>query len=389
MPSHARTATDLSGRMVIDGLTPEWEADESLLGINDTDPGNPVLEESLSDSKWGFNNDLNQIRVTWDASFLYVAVNGIIWDNNVILLFDYQPGGMTSMTELNSWRRNFVFQDIRPDAFLATWDNNTQPQVWTVLPGAENAVAQQPAEAIATVATFADGTQGRAMEAAIPWSILFGDASTATFLPSLGDTVWPIPSGLDEVRMVAVVTAGPDGTGGPDSAPDNLQGHQNDSAQQVTIDNWLRVRLDLDGDDIVDFDTDVRDAGLERVSFRVRPPVRGVRQEITDVSFNAKVISPEQGGELLFAVKLSPDVPPEEDYRTVSMTAEIFNVAGDRVRTLYTENVRSAADPVNDVMDRWDGRDDRGRIVGAGVYLLRLVLEPESQRTIRALSVVR
>jgi hypothetical protein len=71
------------------------------------------------------------------------------------------------------------------------------------------------------------------------------------------------------------------------------------------------------------------------------------------------------------------------------MTAEIFNVAGDRVRTLYTENVRSAADPVNDVMDRWDGRDDRGRIVGAGVYLLRLVLEPESQRTIRALSVVR
>jgi hypothetical protein len=388
-PSQAVTAVDLSGRMVIDGLTDEWEPDESLLQTNDTDPGNPVLEESLSDSKWGFNNDVNQIRVTWDRMFLYVAVNAIIWDNNVILLFDYQPGGMSAMTELNSWRRNFVFQGFRPDAFLATWDNNTQPQVWTVQAGSENSVSEQPAGSFPTAATFADGTQGRAMEAAIPWSILFGDASAPTFIPSVGDTVWPIPSGFGEFRMVAVLTAGPDGTGGPDSAPDNLQGHQEDSSQQVTIDNWVAVRLDANGDNVVDFDTDVRDADLERVSFRVRPPVRGVRQEISGVGFNAKVISPEQGGELVFTVRLSPEVPPEEDYRTVSMTAEIFNVAGDRVRTLYTAHSRSAADPVDDVMDRWDGRDDRGRIVDAGVYLLRLVLEPESQRTIRAFSVVR
>ncbi|MBZ0269212.1 hypothetical protein K8I85_13745, partial [bacterium] len=388
-PSHARTALDLTDRMVIDGLTDEWESDESLLQTNDLDPGNPVREESLSDSKWGFNNDLNQIHVTWDASFLYVAVDAIIWDNNTILLFDYKAGGMTAMTELNSWRRNFVFQGLRPDLFLATWDNNTQPQVWSVQPGSENSVSEQPAGSFQTAATFADGTQGRAMEAAIPWSIVFGEASTPTFLPSLGDTVWPIPAGIDTLRVVAVLTAGGDGTGGPDSAPDNLQGHQEDSAQQVTIDNWINIVLDTDGDDIVDFDVDVRDAALQRMSFRVRPPVRGVRQEISDVRFNAPIISPEQGGRLEFSVTLSPEVPPEEDYRTVSMTAEVFNVAGDRVRTLYTAHTRPASSPVDDVMDKWDGRDDRGRMVEAGVYLLRLVLEPESQRTIRAFSVVR
>lgn len=384
--SLAGTALDLSGRMLIDGLTDEWESDESLLQTNDSDPGNPVLEESLSDSKWGFNNDLNQIRLTWDANFLYVAVNAIIWGNNTILLFDYAPGGLCAMTELNSWRRNFVFKGITPDMFLATWDGNTAPQVWKSTTAGNNVSEEQGT--FVAAATFSQGTTGRAMEAAIPWTLLFGDVEKR-FVPAIGDSMYPIPAGIEELRVVAVLTAGADGTGGPDSAPDNLRGHSDDSSQQVTIDNWAVIPLDLDGpgslpDGYVDLGADIR----ARETFRIRPPVKSIRYEIDRIDFNASVISPEQGGRLEFDVAFTPE-PSAEDLRSLSLSAEVFNVAGVRVRTLFAADVCAEVNLTDPSTLIWDGRDDRGRIVDGGVYVLRLALEPDLSRKVRALSVVR
>jgi len=378
------TEADLSDRLVIDGLSNEWEPDESLLQFNDTDPARVVPEESISDSEWGFNNDINQIHLTWDARFLYVAVDATIWGNNVILLFDYAPGGMTAMTQLNSWRRNFLFQGIAPDMFLATWDGNTQPQVWnTVNP---NNVTQRSPDSFQTVATFSQGTQGRSMEAAIPWTFLTG-AVDSVFSAELNTWVWPLPPEITELRVVAVLTAGPDGTGGPDSAPDNLCGHRVDSAQQVVIDNWATIPLDLRGiagggpDGIPDFDADIRD----RVSFRVRPPVRGSCPEISSISIPRSIVSPEQSGFLEFDLSVTASRPED----SVSLSAEIYNLEGVKVRTLYEQSVRPAMAPGIPALDRWDCRDDRGRMVGGGVYILRLVLDPDRQRETRAFSVVR
>ncbi|GJM45549.1 MAG: hypothetical protein DHS20C21_23910 [Gemmatimonadota bacterium] len=384
----ARTAGRLANRIVVDGITDEWEPDESLFQLNVSDPGNPVLEESLSDSKWGFQNDINQVRVTWDADFLYVAVDAIIFDNNVILLFDYRPGGMVAMTDISAWRRNFVFQGIQPDLFLATWDGNTLPQVWNVQ---GNDATQQDATTFQTVATFSKGTQGRSMEAAIPWPFLLGPGAPFDFSTTYNDSVYTLPPDIHTLKVVAILTAGADGTGGPDSAPDNLQGHDVDGAQRVTVDNWAIIPLDLTSpggggaDGVVDFGADIR----ERLSFRVPPPIVGVRQEIREISFNAPIISPEQGGRLEFEVSLTPEVPASEDFRTVTMTAEVFNLSGNKVKTLYRESVRPASSPRDASVDLWDGRDERGRLVEGGTYLLRLVLEPESQREIKAFSVVR
>ena len=153
----------------------------------------------------------------------------------------------------------------------------------------------------------------------------------------------------------------------------------------MTIDNWVEVPFDLDGDGVVDFGANVRD----RVGFRVRPPVRGVRLEIRDIGLDRPIISPEQGGQLEFTVNLSPQIPLSESFRTVSLSAQVYDLRGEKVRTLYSSDVRSAADPREPARDRWDGRDDRGRMVPGGVYILRLVLEPDASRSTRAFTVVR
>jgi len=95
-PVFARTARDLSSRIRIDGYTTEWADSEWVFGYN---PRAQAAEEASDDSKWGVNDDVNQIRITWDARFLYLAVEGRIWDNNVILWIDSVPReGLDKMT---------------------------------------------------------------------------------------------------------------------------------------------------------------------------------------------------------------------------------------------------------------------------------------------------
>ncbi|RPJ41186.1 MAG: hypothetical protein EHM19_12420, partial [Candidatus Latescibacterota bacterium] len=145
----ATTGTELSNRITIDGYSSDFAEDERIFLL--TEDGVP--EERNNDSKWGFNNDINQIKITWDSDNLYVAVDGISWDNNILLLFDFVPGGLEKMTELNSWRRNFVFaRNFSPDLFWATWDGNTTPQVWRF--ARENQVTQVDISLFETGATF-------------------------------------------------------------------------------------------------------------------------------------------------------------------------------------------------------------------------------------------
>jgi len=63
--------------------------------------------------------------------------------------------------------------------------------------------------------------------------------------------------------------------------------------------------------------------------------------------------------------------------------------AGEKVRTLYRLDARSASDPLDPAMDRWYGRDDGGRLVPGGIYVLRVVLEPDADRKTRSFTVLR
>jgi len=129
-PSLAASARDLRQRIVIDGYTNDFTDDERVFGYNATVQES---EEPSNDSVWGVNDDISQIRITWDSRYLYLAGEGRIWDNNMILFLDSTPGrGLGAMDSLNSWRRNFSFdttgsfagQGLAPDLFAATWDGN-------------------------------------------------------------------------------------------------------------------------------------------------------------------------------------------------------------------------------------------------------------------------
>lgn len=371
LPVRSATAPDLSARLIVDGIAEEFTAGEGIFGTTD----NGVPEEDVDDSLWGPFNDINQIHVTWDAQNLYIAGTGFIWNNNMILLLDLtgeEPDatGMSRMTELNSWRRNFTFsEDFTPDLFFATWDGNSTPQVWTSVAGQPDVVVQVPNGSFPAVATFTQNTPGRAMETAIPWTVVFGGAATPVTDPDTGASTFEVPAEMTHLRLVAVITAGPDGTGGPDSAPDNLSGHQNDSSVLVTIDNFAILPLDEDGDGIVDFGIEPR----ERIDFKVRPPFQSIRFEVREVVLDRKIVSPEEGRNLAFHVRLSPELDPTDDVRTIKLSARVYDSLGRLIRTLYTDDRRFAGNPSNLALDQWDGRDARGEMVPGGIYMLTVI----------------
>ena len=393
----AITALDRGAGIEVDGFTSDFEGDEIVFGVNE-ELG--TLEESLNDSEWGPFNDVNQIKITWDADSLYLAVDGFIFDNNTILFVDVTdevPGdgtpGLAGMTEVNAWRRNFVFSDdFAPDFFVATWDRNGAPQMWTVT--GTNQVVQVASTQFRGVATFDGSSTDRAMEFAIPWSSVFFGQSQRDFVPELDDGsgvepfAWQIPDGMGTLKLAAVITAGADGTGGPDSAPDNFNGHSNDSAALVTIDNYAIIPLDDD-----DFDDGVAgypDFGANvkgRVSFKRRPPIEGIKFDVARIEITNPIVSPEESRDLEFEVRLDPATA--EEFREVSLTARIYDMRGQVVRSLYVEDVRPAASPNDPAMDRWDGRDGIGRPVPGGIYILSVVEEVGPSRAKRAFSVVR
>ena len=67
---------------------------------------------------------------------------------------------------------------------------------------------------------------------------------------------------------------------------------------------------------------------------------------------------------------LSPALSGERGQRgiqTVRVVADVYNVRGQRIRRLLSADLASGKHTL-----AWDGRNDRGELVGAGVYVFRL-----------------
>ena len=408
-----RTARSLSGRIRIDGFSEEFEADERLFKRNEIldEP-----EESVDDSRWGENNDLNQIRITWDARNLYLAGDGRIWDNNMILFIDSTPGiGLGSMDSLNSWRRNFAFdttgisrgEGFAPDLFGATWDTNVSPRLimqerlqrvqdYTVSQGFFSAAA-----------TFDKANTGRSMELSIPWNSVFlgpvgrGTRDTVILVNGVPDTFPIFPLG-SKIKIAGVITAGADGTGGPDVAPDNTRGQTGNSGDLVFLDNWATIEIDRNDDTgrggggpdgVADWDV----SPDSRVSFRFRPPItaavtRGLRFSLKELRLDRPAFRPDRGEKMTFEIVLDPPPDPFNDFHqitTIELESAIYDVRGRFVRNLYTSENRNVLNVVRPAIDTWDGRDAGGRPVPPGIYVVRTVLKPNLSRASHAFVVVR
>jgi hypothetical protein len=245
--ARATTARDLSPRFSdpngIDGFTHEWTDDERLFGA--TAKG---LEEPTDDSKWGVSNDISQVRVTWDAHNLYLAGEGKIWNNNLVIWVDALPGrGMTTMSGLNSWARNFTFSnDFAPDLFGATWDNNPTPHLVLHQSGTQVVDNQVGGGLFRAASTFSQDRDDRAMEFAIPWSVVFANdpetRDTVVTVDGKTDTLRWFPPGQRRLKICAAITAGGDNTGGANGGNDNtgggaidLNGKWDDNGRAVCI----------------------------------------------------------------------------------------------------------------------------------------------------------
>lgn len=406
-PAAATTARDLSARIRVDGSTAEYTDDEKMFGAN---PLTGALEEAVDDSKWGVNEDLNQIRVSWDAENLYLAGEGRIWDNNMILLIDSVPTrGLDKLTDLNSWRRNFVFdttgasagEGFAPDLFGATWDGNTNPRLIVQQTGYQVA-DNQVGPLFRAAATFFHGEVDRAMEIAIPWSVVFlkssglGTSDTTISIGGSDQAIHRFPPGT-KIRIAGVITAGADGTGGPDSAPDNLRGHSDNSGEQVLIDNWAIVDLDQNDDTglgaggpdgVADWNVQPKD----RITFKYQPPIAPLRFALTDLVVDPPAFAPDLGGRMNFRFSLTPRLNPADPVdqsRRFNLTANVYDLRGRWVRNVFVSDERFALDPLKPDKDFWDGRDANGERVPPGVYVLRTVIEPNLSRATRSVVVVR
>lgn len=394
----AATARHLDDRMVIDGFTGDFTPDESVFGFNDA-AGAP--EEGSADSKWGPDNDVQQIRITWDARYLYLAVEGVIFGNNTVLLLDVLPDrGIATMNNLNSWSRNVVFENgFFPDLFAATWDGNNSPRLLLHCGGLQ-VEEHQAGDLFRGSATFSQNQRGRAMELAIPWNTLFlgaytdttrcprGPGARDTVFQAVGDTVSRIPRGAT-IRLAALVVDKDNGFGGPDAAPDNTRGLSDQRSLLVSLDNYAVIELDRNDDTglggggpdgVADWDVEPR----SRVSFPFRPPIVGIRFQLDELTLDRGAFAPDRGQSTRFRFQVVPEPDPGDpanQVRSMLLVAEVFDLRGRPIRTLYAEN-RPVLGYLDPARDRWDGRDQDGAIVPPGIYVIRVFLERARTRPV-------
>ena len=358
LPSLALATTADVRDIVVDGDSAEFTEDEALLG-----PG----EELDNDSRWGENNDVNQIKVTWDSDNLYVAVDGRCWGNNIMLFLDTDPtGGVPDMSRVNAWKRKLFFFGRRPDFFLATWDTNTDPQFWRVQPGATQTVEQVNSSSFDAHASFSQGQPGASMEGALPWSLLFPELESGT-----------VPAGAD-IALAAVVVGGGDDTSGPDVAPNSTQAMPDNSGDDAFIDNFIIIRMDRDEDGLPDLGVAPNSREGDAISdtppmdFRLTPSNEFIELTFSRLEAGPRTISPNGDGrsdEVEFDIALNADG---------FLNLYIYDSLGKRVRRLLVEEDPSVvAWPIT-----WDGRDSEGRLVEAGIYMARVEILSNERRNI-------
>jgi hypothetical protein len=353
----SQTADDLSSRLVIDGFSAEFTDYECVIVDSS---GNSL--ESESDSRWGQYNDIRQIKVTWDANNLYLAVDACSWGNNVILFLDiYDDYGIDKMNDLNTWKRSFYFYNQNPDFFLATWDTNSNPQFWVMEEGS-NLTANEYGS-IEKAASFDTGNLNRSMEAAIPWEVLYYGGSDGS------RTMQNYPS----IKLVALITGGDDNTSGPDAAPDNLGGMAEDSGQLLVIDNYIEIIVDKDGDDSPDMEVNPND--WDRISYFKKPPIKATALSIKKINFlNGKVLNPfDETRSFQFEIEVNRDS---------QFDAAIFDIHGKHIRNLNTV-------PGEPYRWSWNGKNRNGKLVPFGFYIVRISAESGEVTKTEAFSVIK
>jgi len=326
------TAPDLSTRIRIDGRVDEYTQDEWILDST------TVFRESPVDSRWGIDNDIHRIAMTWDENFLYIAVETLAQSNALMAFLEYATAGAADLVSAGPLRRNVVFSGITPNLIVQA-DMSSLDAVAAEVSILEPLRYLSPDDYESQF--FQPSLGPGALEVALPWSGVF---------PASG-----------YMRLLAIITGGV-GTGAGDAAPDPtalLEFHRD---AQARLDNSITVPVDENRDGVPDMGVAPR--SVVSFGFVQNEPVS--KSCDIEVRLESKSFSPDNAEVLRFQIgaKCSETV---EMY----LSCEVYSVTGQRVRVLFVDERRVFQPGVAPPWDEWDGRNDRGEIVRGGAYIVR------------------
>jgi hypothetical protein len=341
----ATTAPDLRSRISIDGKTRDFEGDEWVL-----DDATPVRERP-DDSRWGRDNDIRAVAITWDNYCCYIAVPAVTSSTRLMLFVDTMCGGKAELVTLDYFRRNIELGDLTANFLLSATPAGDGPFAGYIdCTRPFNLIDPSRFESV----YLQDGVADGALEVALPWGVL-GD-----FTVESGGV--RVPSEDATIALAAVVTGG-EGTGAGDAAPDPSVVLENDSTRVAIVDNHIIIPLDADGDGMLDMGVSPRTIA----SYALSPGEQGstARQVLAlRIPLDEKLYSPLREREARFPVVLDS----QEYTEPVIVTARVFASDGHVVRTLFAETpIDFSSGPV---WITWNFEDDQGRVVPGGVYVL-------------------
>jgi hypothetical protein len=341
--SLSATADDLRSRIAIDGHAEDFTADEWVIDATTS------LPEPPGDSRWGNNNDIRGLALTWDRYNLYLAVPATIVATRLMLFIDSTCGGETDLRTSSPFQRNIEFSGLTPNLIIDVGRVSGRPGIGYL--DCNRALDILSTSRINAV-YVEDGGEGL-FEIALPWDVL-GDFQT----DSLGIE---LPVQGTHLRLVGAITGGPS-TGAGDAAPDPTTVLEEDSTRVAVLDNFVDIPLDGDGDGKLDIGVSPRAVATFAFGQSTgQPPALPLR-----IVLERRVFAPDDGESLRFGVAPAP----ADAGRSVHLDAAVYSAAGVLVRHILTDVPRTLSDGGSAAWDEWDGRDDRGRLVPGGVYII-------------------
>ncbi len=360
--SYGVTETDKSYKITIDGKTDDYDKTTESLFRNSS-----IALESSFDSYWGKENEVTDIKCTWDANYLYIALNSTINGNNLMFFIDSIDGGIPDFKPENSsesisWNRSLTFVKYYPDFYLGTWPDNSTPENYKALSEIrdEKFYNSTDFESAAYLPTAING----AIEMKIAWSTLFGT------------TPGNVPIGA-KVKLSACVT-GSWGGSTPDVIPDNSAGASTDGQQRVIIDNFAIVNIDDDNDGKPDIGVNP----AARTTFIISSlPNKPNPINITNLKVYPKIISTLHGHCVFISFYLNI---------SKNITVKVFNMKGDFIKTIIYNKTAVIGENNKDTNPSlyWDGTDEQGKTVPEGIYIISVTDEDKTFRKLVAVAVV-
>ena len=350
-PLSAATAHDLRHRFAVDGSTSDFLEDEWVL-----DARTPFRERP-GDSRWGLDNDIAAIAVSWDDYNLYAAVPVVTNAGTLMLFIDTMCGGAPGLAASEYFRRNVEFGGLTPNFLLRVSRSSPVPlAAYLDCTRPMNLLEEGTFSAV----YLQDGLESGALEVAIPWEVLgdFERGSEGVRLPEAGSVL----------SLLAIVTGG-DGTGAGDAAPDPSVVLEDDSTRTAVVDNHVILPLDEDRNGILDMGVSPRSAARYAISPAAGETETSQVFELR-IPLEEKLLSPRQEDRAFFPVVLDT-----RDYAgTVYLTVTIYSSDGRVVRKLREEAPADFTSGQERV--EWDFKDDRGGVVGGGIYIVTAAAGP-------------